>query len=184
MPSGTESKVNVLLIGGGGREHAIAVKLAGSPRLGDLWTTHPENPGIAALAKPVDVPVHIREIYRLQQFIEKKNIGLVVVGPEEPLAEGYADKLKSPTTLVFGPTAEAARLEADKAWAKQLMRAASIPTGESRSFSEPESAIAYVESREHPPVVKAAGLAKGKGVIVPETIDEAINAVKRMMVKQ
>src|SRR5437868_8190179 len=88
MPSDSEAKINVLLVGGGGREHAIAVKLAGSPRLGDLWTTHPQNPGIAALAKPVDVPVHIREIYRLQQFNEKKKIGLVVIGPEEPLAEG------------------------------------------------------------------------------------------------
>jgi phosphoribosylamine--glycine ligase len=185
MPTGgTDSKVNVLLVGGGGREHAIAVKLAGSPRLGDLWTTNPENPGIAALAKPVDVPVHIREIYRLQQFIEKKNIGLVVIGPEEPLAQGYADKLRSPTTLVFGPIAEAAKLEADKSWSKQLMRAASIPTGEARSFNDPEAAIAYVESREHPPVVKAAGLAKGKGVIVPSTVEEAKDAVKRIMVKR
>jgi phosphoribosylamine--glycine ligase len=184
MPSRTDEKVNVLLVGGGGREHAIAAKLAGSPRLGDLWTTHPENPGIAALARPVDVPVHIREIYRLQQFTEKKRIGLVVIGPEEPLAEGYADKLASPTTLVFGPKAEAAKLEADKAWAKQLMRASSIPTAEARAFTDPEAAIAYVKSREHPPVVKAAGLAKGKGVIVPSTVEESVDAVKRMMSKR
>jgi phosphoribosylamine---glycine ligase len=184
MPSDSDSKVNVLLVGGGGREHAIAVKLAGSPRLGDLWTTHPQNPGIAALAKPVDVPVNIREIYRLQQFNEKKKIGLVVVGPEEPLAEGYADKLATNQTLVFGPGAEAARLESDKAFSKQLMRAASIPTAEARAFTDPEAAFAYVKSREHPPVVKAAGLAKGKGVIVPATVEESVEAVKRMMTKR
>jgi phosphoribosylamine--glycine ligase len=185
MPSDfSDAKVNVLLVGGGGREHAIAAKLAGSPRLGDLWTTHPQNPGIAALAKPVDVPVNIREIYRLEQFCEKKRIGLVIIGPEEPLAEGYADKLATKDTLVFGPSAEAARLESDKAFSKQLMRAASIPTAEARSFTDPEAAIAYVETREHPPVVKAVGLAKGKGVIVPGTVEEAIDAVKRMMNKR
>jgi phosphoribosylamine--glycine ligase len=180
----SDSPINVLLIGGGGREHAMAKKIAASPRLGTLYTTHPENPGLASLAKPVDVPVSIREIYRLQQFIEKKSIGLIVIGPEEPLAEGFADKLRSPTTLVFGPGAEAARLEADKAWAKQLMRAASIPTGESRAFTDAESAIAYITSRPQPPVVKAAGLAKGKGVIVPETTEEAVEAIRRIMIKK
>src|SRR5215510_274761 len=127
MPADS-SKLNVLLIGGGGREHAIAASLARSPRLGTLFVTHPQNPGLAALGRAVDVPVNIREIYRLVQFCEKNDIGLVVVGPEEPLAEGFADKLATPTRLVFGPTAEGARLEADKAWAKSLMRGASIPT--------------------------------------------------------
>lgn len=174
--------VNVLLIGGGGREHALARRLAQSPHLGALYLTHPENPGLAALGKPVDVPVSIREIYRLVQFCEKKDIRLAVIGPEDPLAEGYADKLRDAGLLVFGPNQDGARLESDKAWAKQLMRGASIPTGEGRAFTNPEAAIAYIETREQPPVVKASGLAKGKGVVVPATKEEAIAAVQNIMV--
>lgn len=177
-------RINVLLIGGGGREHAIASKLAKSPLLGDLWTSHPENPGIAALARAVDVPVKIRESYRLVQFCDKKKIGLVVIGPEDPLAEGFTDKLATPDRFVFGPSKEAAQLEADKAWAKQLMRSAAIPTAEARIFGDAEAAKAYITSREEPPVVKAAGLAKGKGVFVPETREEAIDAVERIMVQR
>src|SRR3954464_13918378 len=116
MPSG--GKINVILMGGGGREHSLAWKLAQSPRLGDLYVTDPQNPGLAALGKPVDVPVNVREAYRLVQFCEKKKIGLIVIGPEEPLAAGFADKLRAPGRLVFGPNADGARLEADKAWAK------------------------------------------------------------------
>jgi len=175
-------KVNVLLIGGGGREHALAQAISRSPLLDRLYVTHPENPGLAALGAPVDVPVDIREIYRLVQFCEHKKIGLVVIGPEEPLAQGYADKLAAPGRLVFGPRADGAQIEADKAWAKQFMRGASIPTGESRIFTDPQAAFAYLESREHAPVVKASGLAKGKGVFVPATIAEAVDAVRRIMI--
>lgn len=222
-------KLNVLLIGGGGREHALALKIKQSPRLGNLWTTHPDNPGLAALAKPVDVPVSIREIYRLQQFIEREKIHLIVIGPEDPLAEGYADKLASPTTLVFGPTQAGAQLEADKAWAKQLMRAASIPTGDARVFTNAEAARSYIESREREdevlgailleadrfrdptdrrrwitqqretnrdlanvyttrrsdlPVIKASGLAKGKGVFLPDSIAEALDTIDQIMVRK
>jgi len=221
--------VNVLLIGGGGREHALAIKLRQSARLGELWITHPENPGLAALGRAVDVPVNIREIYRLQQVIERHKIGLIVIGPEEPLAEGFVDKLTTPQTKVFGPRMEAARLEGDKGWAKQVMRAGSIPTAESRVFGDPEGARAYCESREaddpvlsklfadaekYPdpqerrklieqqihlsrevhaayhakradlPVVKAVGLAKGKGVVVPGTLAEALTAVNSIMVRR
>lgn len=175
--------VNVLLIGGGGREHALAWKLSQSPRLGKLYITHPENPGLRALGIPVDVPVDIRQIYRLQLFCDKHNIGLVVIGPEEPLAAGMADALISPTRAVFGPLGAAARLEADKAWCKQLLRGASVPMGEGRSFSDYEQAKAYVETREDPPVIKASGLAKGKGVIVPSSLAEALNALDRIMNK-
>jgi phosphoribosylamine--glycine ligase len=177
-------RINVLLVGGGGREHALASKLVASPRMGTLWVTNPENPGLAKLGRAVDVPVAIREIYRLQQFCDREKIGLVVVGPEEPLAEGFADKLAAPGRLVFGPKADAARLEADKAWAKKLMRDAAIPTAEARTFTDPEGAMAYVKSREHPHVIKASGLAKGKGVVVPETMAEAFEAVQQMMVKK
>jgi phosphoribosylamine--glycine ligase len=230
MPSTSpQQKINVLLIGGGAREHALALFLSKSPRLGTLFTTHPDNPGIAALAKPVDVPVSIREIYRLQRFIEKHAVGLVVIGPEDPLAEGYADKLASPTCMVFGPGQQGAQLEADKAWAKQIMRGASIPTGDGRVFNSPEPARQYVESREREepllaplheaadrfrdpadrrkfiqqevaaskelravyaakredlPVIKASGLAKGKGVVVPGSLDEALNAIEQIMVRR
>jgi len=176
------SKLNVLLIGGGAREHALAAMISKSPRLGDFYTTHLENPGLAGLCRGVDVPVNIREIYRLKQFIDKRDIALVVIGPEDPLVEGFTDKLADEHTLVFGPSKLAARLEGDKAWAKHIMRAASVPTAESHVFTEPELAIEYVKSRTQPPVVKAAGLAKGKGVVVPGNIEEAVAAVQRMMV--
>ncbi len=167
-------KINVLLIGGGGREHALAKALAASPNLGVLHTTHPQNPGLAKLAKPVDVPVAKAEIYRLAQYCDKHKISLVVIGPEAPLAEGYADALASDTRLVFGPKASGAVLEADKAWAKQLMRGASIPTGDARVFTNLEQAVSYMQTREEPPVLKAAGLAAGKGVVLPANMDEAV----------
>jgi phosphoribosylamine--glycine ligase len=174
----------VLLIGGGGREHALAHAMAQSPRLGTLWTTHPGNPGIAALAKPIDVPFDIKQAYRLEQFVKRESIGLVVIGPEDPLAEGWADRLASDETLVFGPSADAARLEADKAWAKKLLRAALVPTAEARVFDKIEAARNYVETRDEPQVIKAAGLAKGKGVIVTSTNEEALDALDRIMVQR
>lgn len=166
--------INVLLIGGGGREHALASSLARSPRLGSLHVTHPQNPGLARLGLHVDVPVSKGEIYRLVQYCDKHAIGLVVIGPEGPLAEGYADALATDSRLVFGPRANGAVLEADKAWAKQLMRGASIPTGDSRVFTKLEMALAYLETREEPPVLKASGLAAGKGVVLPASMDEAV----------
>ncbi|MEX2217602.1 MAG: phosphoribosylamine--glycine ligase [Phycisphaerales bacterium] len=182
MPSA--DRINVLLMGGGGREHALAWRLSQSARLGDLYTSDPQNPGLASLCKPVDVPVNVREAYRLIQFCEKKRIGLVVIGPEEPLAQGFADKLRAPGRLVFGPGADGARLEADKGWAKHLMRSAAIPTGEARMFGDAEAALSYIRTREEPPVVKAAGLAKGKGVVVPATTEEAVEAIQRIMVQR
>ena len=221
-------RVNVLLIGGGGREHALAWKLKQSSRLGVLYITDASNTGLAALGTPVDVPVDIKQIFRLQRFCEKNNIGLVIIGPEDPLAEGYADALAAPGRVVFGPSQAAARIESDKAWSKQLMRGASIPTAEGRTFNDAEQARAYVESRvqEEPaltalyenaanyrdsadrrkfiqraidsdkavraayikkhddlPVIKAAGLAKGKGVFLPTSLAEAIDVIDRIMVR-
>lgn len=173
-PVNDNTRINVLLIGGGGREHALAKALAQSPKLARLHVTHPQNPGLAKLGTAVDVPVSKSEIYRLTQYCDKNKIGLVVIGPEAPLAEGFADVLATENRLVFGPNQQAATLEADKVWAKQLMRGASIPTADGRDFTNLERAIAYVESREEPPVLKAAGLAAGKGVVLPTSMEEAV----------
>lgn len=181
MPTDTPAKHKVLLIGGGGREHALATAIKRSPRLDTLWVSHPSNPGLAALGQPIDVPVDIREVYRLRQFCDHHDISLIVIGPEDPLAQGYADALASDQRLVFGPTKAGALLEADKSWAKHLMRSASIPTAESRTFDDPEAAESYVQSRNEPPVVKAAGLAKGKGVFVCRTKDDARDAIDQIM---
>ena len=179
---------NVLLIGGGGREHALALAIVKSPRLGTLYATHTGNPGIARVAQAVDVPVSIKEIYRLRQFCDKHAIDLVVIGPEGPLAEGYADELATRADgskrLVFGPSKQAAQLEADKAFAKQLMRAASIPTAEGRVFDNADRADEYMRTRDEAQVIKAAGLAAGKGVIVPSTTEEALDAIDRIMRKR
>ncbi|MBL0926576.1 MAG: phosphoribosylamine--glycine ligase [Phycisphaerales bacterium] len=178
------AKVNVLLVGGGGREHALAAAMKRSPRLGALYTTHPDNPGLAALCRPTDIPFDLKEMYRLEQFCGRAAIDLVVVGPEAPLAAGLADRLTSERTKVFGPTAEAARLESSKAWAKQLMRSASIPTAEARVFKDAESALTYVRTRDEALVVKASGLASGKGVYVCEGKQEAFDAVRAMFVER
>jgi len=174
--------INALLVGGGGREHALAWRLTKSKALGQLHVTHPQNPGLAALGRAVDVPIDIKEIYRLEQYCDRHKINLVVIGPEEPLAAGMADRLRTDARAVFGPGAEGAKLEADKAWAKQLMRSVGIPTAEARTFTDARRAIEYLESRETPQVVKAAGLAKGKGVVTPASLEEAVAAVRSIMV--
>ncbi|MBC7772282.1 MAG: phosphoribosylamine--glycine ligase, partial [Pyrinomonadaceae bacterium] len=189
--------VNVLLIGGGGREHSLAWKLKQSKRLGTLWASHTENPGIGSLAKQMDVPYDPERPFRMQRFCEKNNLGLVVIGPEEPPAIGLADALLVPTEpvaggkaknpaarVVFGPTKDAARLEADKAWARQMMHTAAVPIADGRAFTDFDSAKRYLESKEAPYVVKASGLAKGKGVIVPNSMEEAIAGLERIMLKK
>jgi len=183
-PRTVPNKINTLLVGGGGREHALAWRLARSPRMGRLWVSHPDNPGLASLGAAVDVPIDAKAPFRIQRFCDTHDIGLVVIGPEGPLAAGLADALRTPARAVFGPDRAGARLEADKAWAKSLMRAAAIPTAEGRAFTDPAAARAYVESRPDPVVIKAAGLAKGKGVAVPDTPAEAIEAIDRIMVQR
>ncbi len=178
----TTKKLNVLLVGGGGREHALAEAIAASPRLGTLYTTHSENPGIAALAIPADAPIDASKAYRAQFFCRDKGIDLVVIGPEGPLAAGLADCLREKGVAVFGPNKDGAQLEADKHWAKDLMRQAAVPTAESRSFTDAEQAVAYSLSRSEPPVIKASGLAAGKGVIVPKSHKQAADAIRSMLV--
>lgn len=174
-------KINVLLVGGGGREHALAWRIAQSPHLASLYVTHHENPGLAALAQPCTAPTEAREHWRLVKWCNQNKIDLVVIGPEGPLAEGLADALATESRLVFGVSKSAAQIESNKAWAKQLMRSSSVPTGEARIFSNYEQAVQYVQSREEMPVIKASGLAAGKGVILPDTLDEAIEALAQIM---
>jgi len=173
--------MNVLLVGGGGREHALAWRLASSPRVDRIFLTHPGNPGLDALGEPVDAPFEPHHPFRLQRFCDRKDVRLVVIGPEAPLAAGLADALAADGRAIVGPTRDAARLEADKAWAKGLMRAASIPTAEARTFTDADAADRYIESREEPVVIKASGLAAGKGVFVPDKMDEARDAIDRLM---
>lgn len=170
--------MKILLIGSGGREHALAWKLAQSPRVTELFCA-PGNPGIAAFA--TNVPIAWDNQRELHKFIRNNEIGLVVIGPEDPLAAGLADELTALGVKVFGPSKAAAALEGDKWFAKELMRQQSVPTAEARSFTDPFAAEDYIRTRDEPCVVKAAGLAKGKGVTVCKNADEAIEAVQRIM---
>ncbi|MEM9295617.1 MAG: phosphoribosylamine--glycine ligase, partial [Planctomycetota bacterium] len=177
-------KINVLVLGAGGREHALGWKLQRSPRCGKLYFA-PGNAGTAELGENVDLhsePVNTKNADAIDYFCRHNDVGLVVIGPEDPLAGGMTDRLVKLGRRVFGPTADAARLEADKAWAKDLMRAASIPTADAKTFTNFDAAASYVDARETPVVVKAAGLAKGKGVVVPDSRDQAIDALQAMMV--
>jgi len=169
--------MNVLLVGSGGREHAIAWKLAQSMP-GRLYIA-PGNPGTAMCGKNVDIGPN--DIAALVDFAETENIGLAVIGPEDPLAAGVVDAFTAAGIKAFGPDKGAARLEADKAFAKQIMRANAIPTAESRIFDEFADAKAYIASRDEAVVVKAAGLAKGKGVFVCDDPADGILAAEKIM---
>lgn len=175
--------INILVIGSGGREHALGWKLKQSKQCGKLFFA-PGNGGTATLGQNVDLtvePVNTKHADEIDWFCRENKIELVVIGPEDPLAQGLADRLKRPGRHVFGPVAAAARLEGDKAFAKQLMKAASVPTADARIFQDCDAALRYIEAHEEPLVVKAAGLAKGKGVVVCKNQDDAVNAVKSMM---
>ena len=175
--------VNVLLLGTGGREHALAWKLRKSRRIGTLWVEPTANAGLLELGQVCPEPVN--DTFRLCRWCERENVSLVVIGPEGPLAADYATKLADPPRrVVFGPTRAGAQLEWDKAFAKQVMRAASVPTGESRTFNDAEQALAYVDTRVDGCVVKATGLCAGKGVMVCKTIPEARRAVEDCLVRK
>ncbi|MHC4563896.1 MAG: phosphoribosylamine--glycine ligase [Planctomycetota bacterium] len=171
--------MDVLLVGSGGREHAIAWKLKQSPQLGTLYIA-PGNAGTAGCGQ--NVAIKDTDAAALVEFAREKQIALAVIGPEDPLAAGLADAMEAAGIKVFGPNAAAARLEADKAFAKHLMRSCAVSTAEARIFDRFSDAKAYIASRDEPVVVKAAGLAKGKGVVVCDDPSDAINAAERIMV--
>ncbi|XAM00933.1 phosphoribosylamine--glycine ligase [Phycisphaeraceae bacterium D3-23] len=183
-PSPIDTPANVLIIGSGGREHALGWKLKQSPKTKKLFFA-PGNGGTAKLG--TNVPLHCdtvntKLVDELNYFCRDNDITMIVIGPEDPLAQGLADRLAKPGRHVFGPTKDGAKLEADKAFAKDLMRACRIPTADAKVFKNYEQAVAYLENRETPVVVKAAGLAKGKGAIVTSNTEEALDALKRCMV--
>jgi phosphoribosylamine--glycine ligase len=171
--------MDVLLIGSGGREHALAWKLRQSKQLGKLYIA-PGNAGTAQCGQNVAIPDN--DVATLVAFARDQRVQLVIVGPEEPLALGAVDAMEAAGIKAFGPNAAAAQLEADKAFSKQLMRSAAISTAEGRVFDRFSDAKAYIASRDEPVVIKAAGLAKGKGVIVCDDPADGILAAEKIMV--
>lgn len=178
--------MNILILGSGGREHALGWKIRQSPLCDRLFFA-PGNFGTAQVGENLDLaiePVTTKNIDAIDYFCRHNKVELIVIGPEDPLAAGMADRLKHPSRTVFGPSKVAAQIEGDKAWSKQLMRSVSIPTAEARIFHDPQAALRFAEHHETAVVVKAAGLAKGKGVIVTSTRQEAVDAVERIMFKR
>lgn len=173
-------KINALLLGAGGRENAIADALARSASLGSFFAA-PGNPGISKFATLVDLDIF--DYGGIRNFCKKNAINLVVVGPEQPLADGIADKLSSDNIPVFGPFQAAARLESSKVFAKEFMTKYKIPTADFQAFTnnDIDKAIKYIKSKITPIVLKADGLAAGKGVVIAENHDIAIETLKEML---
>jgi phosphoribosylamine--glycine ligase len=170
--------MTVLIIGGGGREHALAWKLAGSARVTDLYCA-PGNPGIGELADLV--PIAVTDFPAIEKFVRNNGIELVIIGPEDPLAMGLADRLTAMGVMVFGPSKAAAQIESDKWFAKELMRHQAVPTAEAHSFTDPLAAEEFVTARDEPLVIKASGLAKGKGVTICYRQAEALETIDALM---
>ncbi len=170
--------MKILLVGSGGREHALAWKILQSERCDHLYVA-PGNAGIAQIAECVSIQVD--EIDRLVSFAKDNNVGLVVVGPEGPLVLGLADQIREAGIPVFGPSQKAAQLEGSKGFMKDLCKRYNIPTASYERFTNLEKALAYIEREGAPIVIKADGLAAGKGVIVAETLEDAKAAAKDML---
>lgn len=168
--------MNILVLGGGGREHAISWALAKSPRCTELYVA-PGNGGTANIARNVK-DLNAEDAQAVLAFAQAHNIELVVIGPEAPLVAGVADVLREAGIPVFGPDAQGAQLEGSKTYSKRFMDANDIPTARYQSFTDAASARAYCEELGAPLVVKADGLAAGKGVVVAETLDMALDAVE------
>ncbi|MDU4961586.1 MAG: phosphoribosylamine--glycine ligase [Sporomusaceae bacterium] len=173
--------MNILVIGGGGREHALVLALQKSPLAAKIYCA-PGNPGIAGLAECV--PLDILDNEALCRFAKEKSIGLTVVGPEAPLANGIVDAFTAQGLRIFGPTQAAAAIEGSKSFAKDLMRKYQIPTAAYAVFASPQAAKDYVRRQGAPIVIKADGLAAGKGVVVAQTEAEAVAAIEAMLCDQ
>ena len=172
------SRVNVLIVGSGGREHALAWKIARSTRAGKIFCA-PGNAGTAALGENVAIPAD--DIPALLAFAKSRDIGLTVVGPDDSLAAGIADAFEADGLKIFGPLASAARLESSKAFAKAFMRRHGIPTADYREFTDSAAAREWCRSAKYPLVIKADGLALGKGVVIAESPEAAEDAIRQCM---
>ncbi len=173
--------MKVLIVGGGGREHALAWALARSPRVDCVYAA-PGNGGTALVGENVDIGAN--DVDRLLEFARENDVDLTVVGPEAPLMEGIVDRFEEAGLCCYGPRADAARLEGSKVFAKEFMKRHGIPTADFAVFTDADSAKEYVAGRGAPIVVKADGLAAGKGVIVAATVEEATAAIDDIMVKR
>lgn len=172
--------MNILIIGNGGREHALTWKVAQSP-LADKVFVAPGNAGTALEPNVENISIAATDLAELVNFAQQNNIGLTIVGPEAPLVLGIVDTFRAAGLKIFGPTQSAAQLEGSKAFTKDFLARHQIPTAEYQNFTEVEPALAYLQQKDVPIVIKADGLAAGKGVIVALTREEAENAVKDML---
>ncbi|MBP1930078.1 phosphoribosylamine--glycine ligase [Ammoniphilus resinae] len=173
--------MKVLIVGSGGREHAIAWKLSQSPKVEKIYCA-PGNAGIAEHAECV--PIGVNDFEKLTAFAKDNKVDLTFVGPEEPLLNGIVDEFEEKGLVVFGPRKEAAFIEGSKTFAKNLMQKYQIPTAAYASFTQYEEALAYIQQQGAPIVIKADGLAAGKGVVVAMTLEEAETALKDMMLDE
>ena len=170
--------MKVLIVGSGGREHAIAASVAKSRQVDKIYCA-PGNAGIAELAECVDIGA--MEFDRLADFAQEKGVGLTIIGMDDPLVGGVVDVFESRGLRVFGPRKNAAIIEGSKAFSKNLMKKYNIPTASYETFTDPEKALAYLETAKMPIVLKADGLALGKGVLICRTREEARAGVKTLM---
>ena len=170
--------MKVLIVGGGGREHAIAASVAKSPKADQIYCA-PGNAGIAEYA--VCVPIGAMEFDKLVAFAKEKEIDLVIVGMDDPLVAGLVDEMEAAGIRTFGPRKNAAILEGSKAFSKDLMKKYHIPTAGYENFADPEAALVYLENASYPIVLKADGLALGKGVLICQDLEEAKEGVKTIM---
>ena len=176
-----EVDMKVLVVGGGGREHALVWKIAKSPKVSRVYCA-PGNAGISEQA--TIVPIKANDLNSLLEFALKEKIDLTVVGPEDPLTQGIVDLFESKDLFIFGANKKAAEIERSKAFAKEMMKKYHIPTAFYEIFDNPKGAVKYIRKQGAPIVVKADGLAAGKGVIICKTVEEAIQSVEKIMVEK
>lgn len=174
--------MNILLLGSGGREHALAWKLSQSPRVTRILVA-PGNGGTATLSKCENVPVSSGDLPELVALAQAQAVDLVMIGPEAPLVDGLTDQLQAAGVRVFGPTAAAAQIEGSKAFSKAFMQRHAIPTGRAEIFDDFDEAMRYLRAVDDVPVIKASGLAAGKGVILPETKEETAIILRRILLE-
>lgn len=175
-------KKNVLVIGSGGREHALALKISQSPSIGNLFCI-PGNPGTSKICNNINI--NQSDFQKIFEFCQNEKIDLVVIGPEQPLVEGLSDFLREKQIIVFGPSKAAAQIESSKAFAKKIMKQANVPTAEYKEFNREKiiEANAFLKNSNYPLVIKADGLAAGKGVIICENVQQAKETIEKIFVE-